>query len=121
MPMFQMPSGLMLDKPVLSPTPYWRWGVNVRSRMGMVETLGLFGPLRSAAGAHLQLPGPNPHRSIKAIPSLAQGQMIAGSVSHVRASADEGSRAVCSGVATRSEAVRTAPNMAHWKTRRRGT
>lgn len=85
MPMFTMPSGLMLDQPVLSPNPYWRWGVNVRSRMGMVETLGLFGPLRNAAGTHLQLPGANPHRSIKAIPSPAQGQMIAGSVTHVAA------------------------------------
>jgi hypothetical protein len=85
MALTQIPAGIMLDLPAVSPAPYWRWGYNVRSRMGLMETLGLFGPLRTAAGAHITLPGTDKYRSIKAVPSPSQGQIIAASANKVMA------------------------------------
>jgi hypothetical protein len=84
MPLQSPPPGLMLDKPALGPQAYWRWGVNIRTRMGLMETLGLFGPLRTAAGAHITLPGADRYRTLKAIPAPGIGQIIAASVSSVQ-------------------------------------
>lgn len=85
MPLQLPPAGLMLDRPLLGQEAYWRWGTNVRTRMGMMETLGLFGPLQNAAGVHLQLPGTGKYRSIKATPAPGLGQIIAGSANRVAA------------------------------------
>lgn len=85
MPMTQMPTGLILDRPALGGTPYWRWGRNVRSRMGQMETLGLFAPLRTAAGAQITLPGADRYRTIKAVPAPSVGQIVAASVNRVMA------------------------------------
>lgn len=85
MPLTPMPAGLVLDRPVLAPSAYWRWGTNVRVRQGLMETIGHFGPLRNAAGAHHQLPGSDIYRSIIATPNPTEGQILAASTNRVMA------------------------------------
>lgn len=85
MALTDIPPGLMLDRPPVAPTPYWRWGRNVRVRQRLTETLGLFGPLRTGAGTHIQLPGTDTYRTIMATPAPGIGQVIAASANRVMA------------------------------------
>lgn len=84
MPLMQMQSGLVLDRPALSPTPYWRAGSNIRSRDGNCETLGLFAPLRDGLGAQITLVGADIFRTIFTTPSPTEGQILIASASDVK-------------------------------------
>ncbi len=70
------PPGIMLGYPPVSPKPVWTYGFNVRFRLGMIETIGLFGPVRNVAGDRMTLPGASVYRKVFTTPSAAQGQVV---------------------------------------------
>lgn len=75
--------GLYLDQPVLSPQARWQSGFNIRFRLGRLETIGLFGPLRNPAGTQVDLPGSGVYRSLFVSPSTTTGQILAGSATNL--------------------------------------
>lgn len=75
--------GLQTNRPLLSPQPFWRGGVNVRFWDGAAETIGLFGPLRGVDGNQITLPGADLYRSLFTTPSPTTGQLLAGSASEL--------------------------------------
>lgn len=89
--------GLNLDRPPLSTEPYWRSGFNIRAHLGRMETIGLFKPMRGVGGALLQLPGPDTYRSIFITPSVIEGQIVFGSVSHAVAAVYDAGSTIATG------------------------
>jgi hypothetical protein len=72
--------GLFFDQPALSPAPFWNLGLNVRFRLGNLETVGLHGPLKNVADAQIDLSyGSSAYRSIYTTPNTTTGQILAGS------------------------------------------
>lgn len=84
MPMTTMPPGLMLDRPPLGPSPYWRTGSNIRFRQGQPETIGLFAPLRDGAGDQVDFGDTEAWRTIFTTPSVTEGQILVGSANQVQ-------------------------------------
>lgn len=84
MALIAIPPGLNGDRPLVAASPYWRTGFNTRVREGMHETMGLFSPLRDAAGTHHQLPGADPYRQVFATPGVTVGMALAASISSVQ-------------------------------------
>lgn len=78
------PPGLMMDMPNVTPKPFWSYGYNIRWRLGLLETLGLFGPVRDGAGAQLQLPAGDVWREAFVTPRSNQGQVLFGSASSLQ-------------------------------------
>jgi hypothetical protein len=77
--------GLKIDRPPVTFTPIWWYGYNVRFRMGLLETIGLFGPARTAGGARLTLPDAGaPYRKAFTSPSTTTGQILFGSANRVQ-------------------------------------
>lgn len=85
MPLSDLPPGLNLDRPLLASGAYWRAGKNIRFRLGLPETLGLFGPVRDAAGVQQQMPNSPAIRTLFNSPSVSEGQVLAASASAVYA------------------------------------
>lgn len=84
MPLVDLSLGTQGDMPLISPAP-WVWkGDNIRVRAGRVETLGLFGPLRTVAGAQITLPGSDKYRRVFTTSSTTTGQIIIASSSSVQ-------------------------------------
>lgn len=72
--------GLFYDQPALSPRGFWNLGVNVRFRLGNIETVGLHGPLKTVADAQIDLNfGSAAYRKIYTTPNTTTGQILAGS------------------------------------------
>jgi hypothetical protein len=93
----EIPAGLDMDRPPLSNNPYWRAGYNIRVRLGRMETIGLFKPMRSSAGALLQLPGLDTYRSAYIAPGILIGEILFGSVSRVMAAIYDSASTIASG------------------------
>jgi hypothetical protein len=79
--MLLMPKpGLFFDQPALSPQAFWNLGVNMRFRLGLIETVGLHGPLKEVAGSQITLTyGSSAYRKIYTTPNTTTGQILAGS------------------------------------------
>jgi hypothetical protein len=76
--------GLTFDQPNVAPTPFWTVGFNVRFRLGSIETVGLFGPMRDVDDNRVVLPVVGgPFRKIFTTPNTQFSQIIAGSVDAV--------------------------------------
>ncbi len=77
------PPGIMSDQPRFDHKPFYAQGVNIRFRMGLPETVGLTGPIRTLAGDPLQLPGVFPYRSLLNSQSQSAAQIMGGSADRV--------------------------------------
>ncbi len=76
--------GLTMDQPPVTPSPVWVYGFNVRFRLGLIETIGLFGPLKDISGDQIQLPSTSePYRSIFITPSTTTGQVLVASANSI--------------------------------------
>jgi hypothetical protein len=84
MPLTSFPPGLFTDRPPVSGSPFYRWGYNIRFRMGLLETIGLHGKVLDVAGSQLVLPG-GVIRKLYVTPSSERGQILAGSYDTVTA------------------------------------
>ena len=83
MPLVDLGRGLTLDIPWVGAKPRLVKGLNMRSRLGQVETHGLFGPLKNTAGEQIRIVSSDPIRSILITPSTSVGQVIVGSANSV--------------------------------------
>ncbi|MCP3885035.1 MAG: hypothetical protein GY700_06105 [Propionibacteriaceae bacterium] len=73
--------GIAIDEPMMDTVPRIYSGYNIRVRAGKIETLGLYGPLRDVEGEPVMLASQDKFRSLFTTPSIATGQVLAGSAS----------------------------------------
>lgn len=86
MAMKTIPAGLVLDRPPLAPSTYWRTGSNIRFRQGLPETIGLFAPMRTGpgnGGGQLDFGTAEAMRTIFTTPSVTEGQILVASANAV--------------------------------------
>jgi len=83
MPSLNPPPGLTLDIPMASPSPRWWSGMNVRFRLGMLETVGLYGALLDVAGAQVSVGSTGVNRTVFTTPSTSTGQILIASADKV--------------------------------------
>lgn len=83
MPLIELTLGTRSDTPMVSAEPFVWSGYNIRVRSGRLETIGLFGPVRTVGGAQITLPGSAVYRSIFTTPSITTGQILTGSTTHL--------------------------------------
>ena len=87
MPAIQILPGVLSDLPWATPfgTMKAGRGLNIRWRLGQMETLGLFGPLRNLAGDNLQVPllDNRPVRALYTIQGANRVQILAGGLNRI--------------------------------------
>lgn len=87
MPAIDLIPGVMSDVPWATPfgTMKAGRGLNIRWRLGQLETLGLFGPLRNLAGASLEVPldDGRPVRALYTLQGTDQVQILAGALNQI--------------------------------------
>lgn len=87
MPAIQIIPGVMSDLPWATPfgTMKAGRGLNIRWRLGQLETLGLFGPLRDLAGSTLQVPldAGRPVRALYVLQGTDRVQILAGALNRI--------------------------------------
>lgn len=115
MPLTQLSFGTQFDRPLISPEAFVWGGVNIRVRAGVVESLGLFGPLRDfdagtpiTFGSQIQLQSGDIFRKIFTSPSIIQGQIVAASTSTISLIQFDPSSTIASG--TRWEVFDLTPS-----------